>query len=499
MTQKQKTEDLSDVKISRRDALIELALRKARRKLSTFILYNHSDYKMGWFHKEVCDALDEFKQDVLDRKSPRLILCAPPRHGKSQIVSRDFPAQFLGENPDLSIIACSYSSDLASRMNRDVQRIMDSMAYADLFPQVLLASKEAIAVTGDTGTYSRTSDLFEIVGHKGSYRSAGVGGGITGQGCDILIIDDPHKDKQEAYSATYRERVWDWYTSTAYTRLSPGGGVIVMCTRWHTSDLVGKLIEESANGGDVFKVINYPAIAEHDEGHRKAGEALHEERFPLDALEKIRAAVGSRDWASMYQQHPLPEGGGVFKKDWIQYYETLPAHFDKVVLSWDMTFKDSDSSDYVVGACWGRCGADYYLIDQVRGRWDFVETVHKFCDFSNTHNKVLRKLIEDKANGSAVISTLKKHVSGIVPIVPAESKESRANAVATLFESHNVYIPRVDLKPWARDFESELLTFPAGSHDDQVDAMTQALTDLRTGGRISADNIMALRGLYGRR
>lgn len=620
--------------VTRREALEELAKRRARENLSSFVLYNHDDYIMGWFHREICRALKQFALDVIAKKSPRLIITAPPRSGKSQLVSRDFPAWFLGNYPESHIIASSYSSDLAGAMNTDVQRIIDGPRFRELFPFVFLASKEAAAKTGDTGAYKKTTDKFEIVHYRGSYRSAGVGGGITGMGADVLIIDDPHKDKAEAYSATMRSRVHDWYASTAYTRLAPGGGVIVMCTRWHpikddtpvltvngwkthgelkpgdqvygidghpvtvkavtppvwcdvtvdtgqekiicskthlwavkawtgepqeireagdligfkwvlpsvmspvigaiderlaaftlaapedqgwgrcisttapdglylvgrtlipthnTDDLVGHLLEKAAHGGDQYHVINYPAIAEHDEKYRKEGEALHPERYNLLALTAIKAQIGSELWAAMYQQHPVPEGGGTFKQAWIQYYKELPPFFDKKVLSWDMTFKDSKTSDYVVGSCWGRYQGSFYLIDQVRGRWDFVETLQRFCDFARKHNGVIRKLVEEKANGAAIISTLKKQVTGLIPINPTESKEARASAIATLWEAHNVYIPSPEICPWVQDFTAELLSFPAGVHDDQVDSMTQALSDLQTGGRISADNMAALR------
>lgn len=622
----------------RLQALEELAKRKARSSLASFTLYTYPGYLMGWFHKEICDALDEFLEAVRRKESPRLLIDAPPRSGKlcadntpvlttkgwkqhgdlvvgdyvysptgqpvrvlavgqkdyashevvfsngeaiavhldhewqiysrlskiykvvetrdllktplkivntnkaiysvdglhtkhnigieqirplplklrgnciqvdspdglylvgkslitthnSQLVSREFPAYILGKYPDTQIIACSYSADLTSRMNRDVQRIIDSKEYHDLFA-TYLAGKEAAELMKDSDTYARTSDLFEVVGHKGSYRSTGVGGGVTGSGADVFIIDDPFKDRAEANSLTIRQKVWDWYTSTAYTRLSPGGGIIVMNTRWHMDDLVGRLLREQAEGGDVFKHISYPAIAEHDEKHRKAGEALHPERYNIEQLMKIKAAVGSRDWSALYQQRPVPDGGGLFKDSWLQYYKDLPANPEKVVMSWDMTFKDSKTSDYVVGSIWARKGGNFYLVDQVRGRWDFVTTLEKFIAFCKKHNTVNRKLVEDKANGTAIINTLKKHISGIIPITPTESKEARASAIATLWEAHNVYLPSPDIAPWVKDFTAELLEFPAGAHDDQVDSMTQALNDLQKGGRISIESMTALR------
>ena len=236
---------------------------------------------------------------------------------------------------------------------------------------------------------------------------------------------------------------------------------------------------------DEFQqVINYPAIAEHDESHRKTGEPLHAERYPLEALNRIRAAVGERDWAALYQQHPVPDGGGLFKEQWIQYYRQadLPSKFDKLVTSWDMTFKDGAGSDYVVGQVWGRAGAKFYLLDQVRGQMDFVKTKAAFVALAEKWPHAVRKLVEDKANGPAIISELRDKVAGIIPITPKESKEARAYAVSTLWEAHNVYIPDPQEIKWVgRDFIPELLSFPAGAHDDQVDAMTQALNDLKVG------------------
>lgn len=444
----------------------EIRLAKARKGLSYFTLHTKPDYLLGWVHKEICDELDRFLQDVADKKSPRLIITMPPRSGKSELVSRRFPAFALGRNPDLQIIATSYSSDLSQRFNRDVQRVIDDEKYFDLFPNTRLSNSRVR--TDSRGSYIRTSDLFEIVGHAGAYRSCGVGGGITGQGADILIIDDPIKDRAQAGSKTIRDSIWDWYTSTAYTRLSPGGGVIVMATRWHTDDLIGRLIQRMGEG-DTFRIVNYPAIAEHDELHRKAGEALHPERYPLSTLLQIQKTIGSRDWEALYQQHPVPDGGALFKLEWFRRWtaSSLPPEFDHTLMSWDMTFKDSKNSDYVVGQVWGKKGPNFYLLDQVRGQWDFVKTKEMVRVLAQKWPRVVRKLVEDKANGSAVISELKSTVSGFVPITPTESKEARASSVTPYFEAGNVFIPEDSAAPWVPHYVSELLEFPAGSHDDQ--------------------------------
>lgn len=444
-----------------------------------FVYATTPGYLMGWVHEEICDELDKFLSGVAARKSPRLMLCLPPRHGKSELASRKFPAYVFGRYPDMSIIGTSYSADLASRMNRDVQRVMDRPEYGRIFPDSTLAAKN-IRHTA-SGNYMRNSDIFEIVGHHGSYRSAGVGGGITGMGGDILIVDDPIKDRAEADSPTIRRKVWEWYTSTLYTRLAPGGGILVINTRWHMDDLSGRLLEAAASGaGDQWKVVNFPAIAEHDERHRKAGEALHPERYPLTQLEAIRKAIGTRDWEALYQQRPVPDGGNIFRAEWLKFWleKDLPRKFDQMVISWDMTFKDNSDTDFVVGQVWGAKGANRYLLDQVRARMGFTATLDAFVALANKWPHAARKLIEDKANGPAIIDCLKNHVPGIVPVEPDGSKTARAHAVTALFEAGNVFIPHPQERTWANEYILELTQFPGAAHDDQVDATTQALRSM---------------------
>lgn len=458
----------------------ELKRRAAKQSMTAFSTYVDPTYMLGKVHIEICRELDRFLTDVLEKRSPRLIICMPPRHGKSELVSRKFPAFSLGVCPDLEIISTSYSASLATKFNRAVQGIIDSKPFHEVFPKTALAGSR-FALRTDAKV-SRTTEDFGIVCHRGSYRSCGVGGGITGMGADIAIIDDPFKDRQEANSPTIREGVWDWYTSTLYTRLSQGGGVIVMCTRWHVDDLIGRLID-AQDYGDKWRIVNFPAIAEHDESFRKEGEALHPERFNLAALQQRRRAVGERDWASLYQQRPIPDGGTLFKREWIKYYmpDDLPETFDKVITSWDMTFKETAQSDFVVGQVWGCKDANFYLLDQVRKRMSFVDTVNAVIDLANRWPKATKKLVEDKANGTAVIDMLKNAVTGICPINPTESKQARASSVTPLWEAGNVHLPHPSIYPWVKtELVPELLYFPGGKHDDQVDAMSQALNDLKS-------------------
>ncbi len=453
--------------------------------MSDFVLYTMPSYQMGWWHEEICHELDMFLESTMRGESPRLMIKTAPRHGKSELASRRFPAFAFGRYPDIGIISTSYSADLSSRMNRDVQRILESEAYSKLFPKTTLWGKNIRTVSG---AYQRNSDLFEIVGYQGSYRSAGIGGGITGMGMHVGIIDDFCRNRADADSSTLREKTFDWYTSSFYTRLAPGGGILVIATSWHMDDLMGRLLESERTGeGDAWKVISYPAIATHDEDKRKTGEALHPDRYPLEQLEKIKAALGSRDWEALYQQNPVPDGGAIFQKTWLQYH-TLPIHdpksmyrqFDKTLISWDMAFKDNEDSDFVVGQVWGRKAAQYFLLDQVRGRMGFTATLEAFKRLAEKWPQATEKLVEDKANGPAVIDSLKRYVSGIIPINPDGSKSARAHAITPLFEAHNVFLPDVSIAPWIRDYEAELLQFPASAHDDQVDATTQALRRLMT-------------------
>ncbi len=451
----------------------EAARALSRKNLLAFTVAGFPSYRVGWVHREICARLMRFYADVKRGLSPRMVITMPPRHGKSELVSRRFPAWCLGLDPDLSFMSVSYSDSFAKRLNKDVQRIMDSDAYSEIFPGTCLReAKRANAV--------RTSGLFEIPGRSGSYRSAGVGGGITGMGADILSIDDPFKDRASADSPTIRQRVWDWYASTAYTRLSPGGGVLVTVTRWHEDDLVGRLLAaQTQERGDRWTVVNYPAIAETDERHRKMGEALHPERFDIDALKRIRANVGEYEWSALYQQHPVPRGGGVFKAGWIRHWGVLPKVFDRMIQSWDFTFKDGKTSDNVSGQVWMKSGPNFYLLDCDTARMDFVSQIRAMRRMTAKWPEAVGKVVEDKANGPAIISALGSEISGIIPYTPRGSKTARAYAVSPLFEAGNVLLPPMDDEhPWVREYIDEMLSFPGGEHDDRVDATTQALDTL---------------------
>lgn len=283
---------------------------------------------------------------------------------------------------------------------------------------------------------------------------------------NCLIIDDPIKNNEEAQSQIMRDKVWDEWETTLSTRLHKGASVIVVMTRWHEDDLVGRLLERSPYD---WERIRMPAVAEDTDdllgreiGQTLAPELGYDEQWA--ALKKKE--VGSKTWLSLYQQRPTDSEGNIFNRSWWQFYDMPPQFFDEQVISWDLTFKDNKDNDYVVGQVWGRRRSDYYLIDQVRDQMDFPNTVAAVRNLSQRYPMARTKLIEDKANGPAVISTLKKEIAGIVPVNPKGGKISRAQAVTPFVESGNVYLPKH--KEFSYDLIEEAAAFPNGKHDKEL-------------------------------
>lgn len=464
--------------------LKDIEAELARRSFKRFVSYTKPDYEFSWHHDLLCEKLQAFAE----KKIKRLMIFVPPRHGKSELASRRLPAYIFGINPDARIIGTSYGAELASLFNRDVQRIIDSYSYRELFPGTRLS--ESNIRTAAFGSYIRNSDQFEIVARKGSYRSAGVGGPITGTGGDFLILDDPYKNSEEADSPTVRRKVWEWYTSTFYTRQEKDASIMIIQTRWHESDISGALINAMKKGedfSDQWEIVSLPALLE-DQHHRspddprRIGEALWENKYSAEWLRKTKGILGTRQFSALYQQDPRPGDGTMIKQNWMKFYHRKPEHFDKIIQSWDMAFGGKETSDYVVGSVYGKSGSQFYLLDQVRGQYDFPDTIRAFKMLSEKWPKALSKLVEAKANGQAVIDTLKKEISGIIPVVPSTSKLARLNAVIGLYEAGNVLYPSPETCTWIQDHIEEMLAFPLGSKDDRVDAETQALGHFNRSG-----------------
>lgn len=454
--------------------LNQIQAELARRNLEDFIRYTYPNYDFGWFNEELAAVLTQFVEDVVAGKQPRVMIFAPPRSGKSEQVSRRLPAFALGKHPNMEVIGASYNASLANRMSRDVQRIIDSENYKSVFPKTKLASKS-------DSDYTRTKELFEIVDHKGAYRAAGVNGGITGQGADIGIIDDPVKDAKEANSKVFRDAVWDWYTTTFYTRLSPNSGILLCMTRWHEDDLAGRLLEAAKNDdGDQWVVIDYPAIAEKDEKHRKKGEALHPERFSLARLLKIMKAIGSRAWNALYQGKPRSVEGEIFKTEMIQTIDAVPAGvIIRKVRAWDLA-ATKNGGDYTVGVLMGQ-GSDhrFYILDVVRGQYSAleVEQIIKSTATRDGYDTEIRVPQDPGATGKIFVNRIIALLAGYTAkrATINGDKVLRSAAFAAQVEAGNVVMLR---GAWNKKLTDEYGDFPLGKNDDQVDAGADAFNEL---------------------
>ena len=458
---------------TKREAAAELLRRReARRTVAAYIRYTNPKYRESAFSAAVCAALDQFLLDVQAGRRPILILQAPPQHGKSEIVSRKLPAYILGRFPSWRVGGASYSDELANAMAQDVRRNLADDRHKKLFPQPEEKRRYDVDRTGE----------FTAPGGSGGYLGVGVGAGLTGRPLDIGIIDDPVKNEKEALSHTVKEGHWNWYQSVFTTRLSENSGQIIMATSWAEDDLPGRVISHF-KGDPRLTVLRFPAINMRGEvgyNPQLPEGPLVPELHSLAKLQETKGLLSDYWWAALYQQNPRPLGGNVFKEDGVRYYlpKDLPAKFDKVLASWDCTFKDTDGTDYVVGQVWGKAGANSYLLAQVRQRMSFTKTVKEVVALRDAWPRIREILIEDKANGPAVIDTLKASVPGIIPIEPDGSKLARAHAVTSYWEAGNVWLPHPDIAPWVKDLVAELTTFPASANDDQVDALTQALRRL---------------------
>lgn len=447
-------------------ARAELALRiLTRKRLLPFVERFNPDYNAGWVHKDICRRLEQFSRDVAEKKSPRLMLFMPPRHGKSTLASIAFPAWHLGRHPDHEFISCSYSGSLAMGFSRKVRSLLRDPSYKTAFKTRL-----------DPDSQSAEAWLTT---NGGGYVAAGVGGGITGKGAHVLVIDDPVKNREDAESANNREANWDWYTSTAYTRLAPGGGVLVILTRWHDDDLAGKLLSAAQEGGDEWTVVKYPAIAEENEEFRSHGEALHPERYDVEALQRIQRAVGPRDWSALYQQNPVADDGDYFSRDMIQYFDPEDIDLDrmKFYCAWDLAIGKKDRNDYSVGMVVGIDEMEHiFIVDVVRGRFDGFELVEQILDMYETwrpsivgiekgHIEMalgpfLEKRVRERGLYEAYFKDLK---------TGRRDKEARARAIQGRMQQGMVHFPKNEV--FTGPLIAELLRFPNGVHDDQVDAL----------------------------
>jgi predicted phage terminase large subunit-like protein len=430
-------------------ARLELARRSFR---DYCILVHRGQWKPYAVHEKICAKLE----DVESGKCKRLIMQIPPRHGKSRTVSETFPSYYISKHPDRKIILTSKDDLLATRFGLLNRRKVEEYGR-DLF-----------GVGIRLGSAAKT--IWQLnKPHTGEVLSVPIMGGVTGSGANLMIIDDPVKNREEADSQTMRDKLWDEWQNTLRTRLEKDAAVIVIMTRWHEDDLAGRLL---AQGG--WELLSIPCIAEdNDPLGRAIGEPLCPELgFGVEWARQTEKDVGSRTWNALYQQRPAPQEGGMFKRNWFKRYDKLPDKIDEWTQSWDLAFKDNKDNDFVAGGVWARSGANHYLVAIIHERLDFVATCRKIELISRAYPQAVRKLVEEKANGAAIISQLRNRISGLIAINPKESKEARASAATPFFEAGNVYIP---MGVAGDRYIEELVSFPNGKNDDQVDQTSQYL------------------------
>lgn len=443
------------------------------------------------------DAMCEHLEAVTKREIRRLIINVPPGTSKSITTSVIWPVWSWIEHPDTKWITASFSGRIARRDALRARHILESNWYQERW--------------GDR--WSANPDNWSSIEYRnqeGGFRYATtVAGGVTGEHADHQLVDDPIKPldvRGARVDAAALSRCIDWWDETMATRVvDPAISTrTIIMQRLHDRDLSGHCLK-----GGSYTHLNLPMVSErrcvisvphpcsrleNKEGEpippttfvkykdfRKDGDLLWSERFPPEVLAERRIELGSRGVAAQDQQRPVPAGGGIFKRDWVKFWTAFPKGPGcQYVQSWDCAFKGLSDSDFVVGQVWVRKEGEYYLVDQVRAQMGFAATVQAIRTLSAKWPRAVRKLVEDKANGSAVIEILKKKVPGLIPINPQGGKAARANAVEPMWESGNVYLPDPDRVPWVHDFIEELVSFTGedGRPDDQVDGMTQALVDL---------------------
>jgi predicted phage terminase large subunit-like protein len=440
-----------------------MARTRATASFPAFIEYTTPWFQPAKHHRLLIDRLTAIER----RDIYRLIVLMPPGSAKSTYASVLFPPWYLGRHADHSVLAVSNVDPLAQRFGRRARNLVGTQEYRDVFAFGL--NPEITSVT-----------QWETQ-RGGEYYGTGMGGGIGGRRVDLGLIDDPLKGRKEADSKLVRDAQWDWYKSDFRPRMKPNAVIVLVTTHWHHDDLAGRLINEMQFGGEHWDVLCLPMECESadDSIGREIGEMLWPEWFRANEIAEFKK--DSRTWNALYQQRPSAEGGNIAKREWWKRFAVAPAHFDQMIQSWDMSFKDRDTSSYVVGQVWGRVGANKYLLDQLRERMGFSATLQAFQDMSAKWPRAVAKLVEDKANGTAIIDALKNKISGIIAVEPEGSKEARAEAVSPQIEAGNAWLP--EHAPWVHDFIEEWAEFPESANNDQVDAGSQALLHLNRNQR----------------
>ena len=441
----------------------------ASRNFADFVMYTQPNYQMQWFHRVICDKLDAFNRGEIKK----LMIFVPPQHGKSELSTRKFPAYLLGQNPDRKIVVSSYNSTLASRFNRDIQRVIDNELYHDVFPKTTLNSSNVVTVATNS---LRNSEIFEIVGYKGFLKTVGRGGALTGTPVDIGIIDDPIKDRAEAMSVTIREGLWSWYQDVFETRLHNGSQQILIQTRWHEEDLAGKLLKRDKD----WEIVIFEAIkeTENDYDPRAIGEPLWGEKHSLERLLKVKQ-TSPLTFNSLYQQSPKPidDQGTLWTRAQVNAarIKNAPENM-RVVVAIDPATTANTNSDETGIIVVGKSGENIYILDDLSGRYT-PEQWAKVAHQALLNYKADYYVAEGNQGGDMVKSVLNnKDPNNLVKLVTAtKGKFVRAEPIYQLYEMGKVF--HVGEFPI---LENQMVTFNPDSNQkspDRVDALVWGCTE----------------------
>ena len=478
------TEKISKLPINEQEAFFEslaeyessLKREKAQVDFNKFVKEMWPGFIDGRHHKVMAKKF----QEIAEGKIKRLIINMPPRHTKSEFASFLLPAWFLGKYPNKKIIQTSNTAELAVGFGRKVRNLVDSQAYAKIFPNVNLRSDSKAA-----GRWATNAG--------GEYFAIGVGGTVTGKGADLLIIDDPHSEQEAALAATSPEifdKVYEWYTSGPRQRLQPGGSIVVVMTRWSKKDLTGRIIQSSVDkeGNDDWEVIDFPAIL-------PSGNPLWPEFWSLEELLSLQSELPAGKWNAQYQQSPTSEEGAIVKREWWKIWEPdRPPVCEFIIQSWDTAFTKSERSDYSACTTWGVFyknenpnDPNVILLDAFKKRMEFPELKEKaFNHYKEWEPDAF--IVEAKASGAPLIFELRAMGIPVSEFTPSRGNDKmvRINSVSDLFASGKVWAPGTR---WADELIEEMAAFPNSDHDDLVDSTTQALIRFRKGGflRLNSD------------
>ena len=416
------------------------------------------------FHRFLAAKLEAVLLATEREESPRLVLSVPPRHGKSQMASVFLPAYALGRNPDWPLIHASYSAELSNDFSRQVRNLLHEEEYQACFPDVQPARD------------SRAVDRWGIQGRRGAFVSTGVGGPMTGRGSKLLVIDDACRNAQDADSEVYRKNQRDWYSSVARTRLEKGAGIVIIGTRWNLEDLIGYVTTGAGSEeppAEEWEVVNLPALAEeNDPLGRQPGEPLWPEKYDVAALQAMQRQMPPRWWRALMQGQPVAATGNFFRMDLLQHAEAPEGL--KVYQGWDLAISEKTSADYSCGATIGvDSEQNVHLLDIVRGRWSFNETMSRMAEAAGVWKPVSIAIESNGYQAAAFQEASRRYMLPFHEVKASRDKQVRAQLLADRIEAGKVLADK--RRAWWREFETEALAFPTGAHDDQVDATCHAL------------------------